>query len=148
MLRWLTVCGLFSHNDSTVFGRKILLKRSQREQNEGASVRTPLYTLGFVVSELMPKYGLRSRPRALHNPPQSVLYVCTGCTQSQLISLIVSIYGGAPEVYEILHCQPSTSKKELERFISPSRHALHKKTPSTYLLLEVNLLPSDLQEVW
>ena len=129
------------------FDHQILLDRSRREQEEGASIRTPLHTLGFIISEMLPKYGLRSRPRAIHNVPQSVLYACTDCTQYQLISLIVSIYRGAPEVYEILHCQPSTSREELSRFINPGRHTVQKKQPSIYLFLEVNLLPCELQEV-
>ena len=62
--------------------------------------------------------------------------------QSQLVRLIVSIYGGLPESFEVFHCQASSTKEELALFLERV-----ERKPLRYLILEVNKLPFRLQEV-
>lgn len=62
--------------------------------------------------------------------------------QSQLIRLIVSIYGGVPESFEVFHCRSSSTKEELSLFLERI-----ERKPLRYLILEVNKLPFGLQEV-
>ena len=62
--------------------------------------------------------------------------------QSQLVRLIVSIYGGVPKSFEVFHCRASSTKEELSLFLERV-----EKKPLRYLILEVNKLPFRLQEV-
>ena len=62
--------------------------------------------------------------------------------QSQLVWLIISIYSGVPESFEVFHCRPTSTEEELSLFLE--RVA---KQPLRYLVLEVNKLPFRLQEV-
>ncbi len=72
-----------------------------------------------------------------------VLHKAPGYNQNQLIRLIVEIYGGPPEAFEVLHCRPTTSEQELKLFIKRiSKHPSRK-----YVILEVNSMPYQLQEV-
>ena len=71
-----------------------------------------------------------------------VLHYCPGYTQAQLIRLIVSIYNGVPEAFEVFHCHPSSTEEDLGLFLK--RVAKH---PLQYLILKVNQLPFKLQEV-
>lgn len=63
-------------------------------------------------------------------------------TQSQLVRLIVSIYSGVPESFEVFHCHSSSTKEELSLFLKRV-----ERKPLKYLILEVNKLPFGLQEV-
>ena len=74
--------------------------------------------------------------------PTQLLHYCPGYSQGQLIRLIVSIYNGVPEAFEVFHCHPASTEEELSRFLK--RVAKH---PLQYLVLEVNRLPFKLQEV-
>jgi len=74
--------------------------------------------------------------------PTQVLHYCPGYSQAQLICLIISIYNGVPEAFEIFRCHPSSTEEELRVFLK--RVAEH---PLQYLILEVNRLPFKLQEV-
>ncbi len=67
-----------------------------------------------------------------------------GFTQSQLLRLIISIYGGVPEAFEVYHCRSTSTEEELRLFMNPKRAT---KRPFQYLILEVNKLPYRLQEV-
>ena len=58
--------------------------------------------------------------------------------------LIISIYGGVPEAFEVFHCRPTTTEEELRLFLNPRRAT---KKPFQYMILEVNRLPYPLQEV-
>ena len=62
--------------------------------------------------------------------------------QSQLVRLIVSIYNGVPESFEVFHCRSSSTKEQLCLFLDRIN-----KHPLKYLVLEVNMLPFRLQEV-
>ena len=74
--------------------------------------------------------------------PTHLLHYCPAYSQDQLIRLIVSIYNGVPEAFEVFHCYPSSTEEELDLFMK--RVAKH---PLQYLILEVNRLPFRLQEV-
>ena len=62
--------------------------------------------------------------------------------QSQLVRLIVGIYGGVPESFEVFNCRALTTQEELGLFLERM-----EKRPLRYLILEVNKLPFRLQEV-
>ena len=74
--------------------------------------------------------------------PSQLLHYCPRYSQAQLIRLIVSIYNGVPEAFEIFHCHPSSTEEELSLFLK--RVAKH---PLQYLILKVNQLPFKMQEV-
>ena len=73
---------------------------------------------------------------------ESDLLVAKNYTQSQLIHLIISVYNGIPEHFEILRCQSTTTEHDLRRFMK--RVLL---LPRLYIIVEVNVLSFDLQEV-
>ena len=62
--------------------------------------------------------------------------------QSQLVRLIINIYGGVPESFEVFQCRGSSTKEELSLFMERV-----ERRPLRYLILEVNQLPFGLQEV-
>ena len=73
-----------------------------------------------------------------------ILHSCPGYSQSQIIRLIIHIYGGVPEAFEVLRCRSNTTKEEIQLFLNPRRAM---KRPFQFLILEVNKLTSQLQEV-
>ncbi len=95
-----------------------------------------------------PKFSHQIRSSSKSGMPEveetpHVLHKTPGYTQNQLIRLIVEIYGGPPEAFEVLHCRPTTSEQDLKLFIK--RISMHPSRK--YLILEVNALPYKLQEV-
>ena len=84
------------------------------------------------------------QPCSVHSFPETtqLLHYCPGYSQTQLIHLIISIYDGVPEAFEVFRCHSSSSKEELSLFMK--RMAKH---PLQYLILEVNQLSFKLQEV-
>ena len=115
---------------------------------------TPMHTVGAFLSSLFKNFELsshslkRRRPSvpSRTNPSQSthILHSCKGYSQGQLLRLIISIYGGVPEAFEVFHCRATTTEEELRLFLNPRRAT---KRPFQYLILEVNRLPYQLQEV-
>ena len=71
-----------------------------------------------------------------------VLHSALDFTQGELIGLVLRIYGGPPEPFELLHCDNYTTEDDVKLFIK--RVCQH---PRRYLVLEVNQLPFQLQEV-
>ena len=71
-----------------------------------------------------------------------LLHFCPGYSQDGLIRVIISLYSGVPESFEVFHCRPTTSEEELNLFLKRAA-----KYPLQYLILEVNKLPYKLQEV-
>ena len=63
--------------------------------------------------------------------------------QQKLIHLIISIYNGIPEHFDILRCCSTTTEHDLNSFM---RRVL--LIPRLYLILEVNRLSFELQEVY
>ena len=71
------------------------------------------------------------------------LYFCPSYTQRRLIQVIISLYSGVPESFEVFRCHPTTSEEELNLFfLRASKYFRH------YVILEVNRLPYKLQEVY
>ena len=71
-----------------------------------------------------------------------LLHFCPGYTQDGLLRVIVGLYNGVPESFEVFHCRPNTTEEELNLFLKRA-----SKHPLQYLILEVNKLPYKLQEV-
>lgn len=78
-------------------------------------------------------------------PPEEkfVLHSALNFTQGELIELVLRIYGGPPEPFELLHCNAFTAEEEVKLFMK--RVYQH---PRQYLVLEFNHLPFQLQEVY
>jgi len=72
----------------------------------------------------------------------NVLHIALDFTHSELVGLILRIYGGPPEPFEALHCKSSTTEEDVKLFMK----RVHRH-PRQYLVLEVNRLPFQLQEV-
>ena len=120
------------------------------EQKEGVKI-TPMHVVGFFLAELFKNLDLsnhslkRRRPSVISSSQSThILHSCSGFTQSQLIRLIISIYGGVPEAFEVFHCRSTTTEEDLRLFLNPKRATKH---PFQYLILEVNKLSYQLQEV-
>lgn len=71
-----------------------------------------------------------------------VLHRLHGCSNAELIQLIITIYDGIPEPFEVFYCQNVPTQKELDLFLERAR-----RFPRQYVMLEVNKLPYPLQEV-
>ncbi len=77
----------------------------------------------------------RDSPHVLHRAPKY--------NQNQLIRLVIGIYGGPPQAFQLLRCHSTTSEQDLRLFIKRIlKHPGHQ-----YVCLEVNCLPHQLQEV-
>ena len=72
----------------------------------------------------------------------NILHSALNFTQGELIGLVLRIYGGPPEPFELLHCNHFTTEDDVKLFMK--RVYQH---PRQYLVLEVNHLPFQLQEV-
>ena len=70
------------------------------------------------------------------------LYSCPTYSQRNFQYLILSIFTDIPEAYQVLRCQATTTEEELNLFLKRT-----EKCYTHYLLLDVNKLPSKLQEV-
>ena len=71
-----------------------------------------------------------------------VLHSCPGFTQKELIPLILNIFGGVPEPFQIFRCQVSSKQEDLDLFLQRAT-----QFSILHLILEVNKLPFHLQEV-
>ena len=79
----------------------------------------------------------------LYSRSMEVLHSALNFSQGELISVIVSIYGGRlPQSYEFFRCHVNTTTHELKLFLT--RAINH---PMTFIILGVDLLPVKLQEV-
>ena len=89
-------------------------------------------------------YPARGRRSLLHSTHSiEVLHSAPRFPQGELISIIVNIYDGRlPQPYEFFRCHENTSLHELKLFLT--RAVNHRLI---FIILEVNLLPIQLQEV-
>ena len=71
-----------------------------------------------------------------------VLHCDRKYTQGQQILMIVAIFNGLPQPFEVLHCSPETTDVEMKHFMK--RASIHCRN---YLVLQVHSLPFKLQEV-
>ena len=74
----------------------------------------------------------------------STLHIALGFTHSQIILLILNIYNGLPEAFEVLHCTAHTTEQDIKLFM---KRVMKTKHARKYLVLEVDVLPFHLQEV-
>ena len=72
----------------------------------------------------------------------AVLHQCHKFSPKQLIVYLVSINKQIPQPYEILHCHSGTTKSDVKLFFQRMEFF-----PRHYYFLEVNRLPTKLQEV-
>ena len=127
---------------------------SQR-QHELIKCQTPMLTISMFLSALLLNHSLPTRIKPVQRPMTSVagrmslslecsqvLHSCPGFTQNELIPMILSIFDGVPEPFQIFRCQSSSTQEELDLFLQRAA-----KFPITHLILEVNKLPFQLQEV-
>lgn len=78
----------------------------------------------------------------LHFQLEHDILIAKQYDQQKLIHLIISIYNGIPEHFDILRCCSTTTEHDLNSFM---RRVL--LVPRIYLILEVNRLSFELQEV-
>ena len=92
-----------------------------------------------------PKGDMLSLPQHHHSVTTfftQPLYLCPNYSQTDLQYLILSIFSGTPEAWQMLRCHSTTTEEELILFLKRAeKHHTH------YLLLDVNKLPFKLQEV-
>ena len=86
----------------------------------------------------------RSRQKAPGSSQLANLFLhsCPEYDQKQLVQLIVNIYKGVPESFEVFHCRPNSTEEQLSLFLKRAESNIRR-----YLVLEVNKLPLKLQEV-
>ena len=117
------------------------------------SGNAPMHVVGEFLGMIFNNHSLPKRcseilswplsiSRHSSSEPTQLLHYCPGYSQAQLIRLIISIYDGVPEAFEVFRCRPSSTEEELGLFLK-----LVTKHPLQYLILEVNQLPFKLQEV-
>lgn len=80
-----------------------------------------------------------SHQRELSQP----LYCCPAYSKTEVVCLIVGLFCGIPESYQVLRCHASTTEEELTLFLKRLR--VHK---AHYLVLNVNKLSFKVQEVY
>ena len=105
----------------------------------------PLETVGvfldaIFLSHVLPASRVQTLPRS--EGSHVVLHKLHGCSNAELIQLIITIYDGVPEPFEVFHCQNVPMQKNLDLFLERAR-----RFPRQYVMVEVNKLPYHLQEV-
>jgi len=70
------------------------------------------------------------------------LFFCPAYSHATHLCLMLEVFSGIPEPYQLLRCQASTSEEELELFVKRAQNEINH-----YLVLDVNKLPFKLQEV-
>ena len=124
-------------------------------QHELMKCQTPMLTISMFLSELLLNHSLPTRIKTARKSTMSVagrmsitpecsqvLHSCPGFTQNELIPLILSIFDGIPEPFQMFRCQSSSTQEELDLFLQRAA-----KFAIPHLILEVNRLPFQLQEV-
>ncbi len=87
--------------------------------------------------------GSRYQMLTSSSPISSTFHSAPGFTQGQLIRLILEVYGGSPNAFQVLRCTPVTVEQDLRLFMKrATQHPMCQ-----YLVLGVNTLPFQLQEV-
>lgn len=124
---------------------------NENRHNITTCLQTPILAVSMLLSALLQNHSLPTRikpvvkklARTSVSPEEShVLHSCPGFTQKELILVILRIFGGVPEPFQIFRCQPSSTQEEISLFLQRSI-----KFPIPHLIIEVNKLPFHLQEV-
>ena len=107
--------------------------------------KSPTEKVGSFLDHLFQILGLE----IMHPPPHSsrfhshaVLHQCHKFSPKQLIMYLVSINEQIPKPYEILRCHSGTTESDVKIFFQRIEFF-----PRHYYVLEVNKIPSKLQEV-
>ena len=116
----------------------------------GKGREAPMHVVGEFLEVMFNNHSLPKRcfsqpcsvSQHFFSEPTQLLHYCPRYSQAQLIQLVVSIFDGVPETFEVFRCHPSSTKEELSLFLQ--RVAKHRLQ---YLILEVNRLPFILEEV-
>ena len=136
------------------YGSMYLLQRCFSQWRAIGGTYNVMEIVGGFLGDLLQNHTLPRRSTRVVRRPSSVsqfpgmsganqfLHHAPKYCQSQLVRLIVSIYGGVPESFEVFHCRSSSTKEELTLFLERV-----ERKPLRYLILEVNRLPFRLQEV-
>lgn len=106
-----------------------------------------LFTLTSKAAIQLPqRYSYSPPPLSINSCKDicSTLHIALGFTQAQIIPLILSIYDGLPEAFEVLHCTTHTTEQDIKLFM---KRVMITKHARKYLVLEVDVLPFHLQEV-
>ena len=118
--------------------------------------KSPMRVVGMFLSVLLQNHALPRRcsvskdktlsfPRHIRNFSNYLaqpLYFCPTYSQTDFLCLILNLFNGIPESYQVLRCQATTTEEELGLFLKRvEQHMAH------YLMLDVNRLPFKLQEV-
>ena len=103
--------------------------------------------VGHFLSILLKDNVLPQRCSTLNVPQHHLvdpqpLYSCLTYSQMDFICLILKIFSGLPESYQVLRCQTTTTMEELSLFEKRVEN-LH----AHFLVLDFNKLPFKLQEV-
>ena len=103
-------------------------------------------TVGEFLDIILENFKTPQRCAKMITPPpyghNMVLHHTPNYRQLQLVQLIISIYNGLPESFQVFHCHSNSTQEELNLFLQRI-----EMVPLTYLILEVNTLPYALQEV-
>ena len=118
---------------------------------------TPMHQVGALLSALFKDSDLStsylkwrrstissSLSCSVSQPSTHILHSCQHLTPNQLVRMILQVFGGVPEPFEVFHCRPTVTEEDLRLFLNPKRAT---KRPFLKLILEVNKLPYQLQEV-
>ena len=132
-----------------------LIKREPHLFMDQGSEYPPMHQVGAFLSALFENSDLSTNSlkrrrttssitRSMSQQSTHILHSCQYFTPGQLSRMIISVFGGVPEPFEVFHCRPTATEEELRLFLNPKRATKH---PFQYLILEVNKLPYQLQEV-
>ena len=146
-----SLAGLYMYWKASCMNVMILQTLLNQCQHELIKCQTPMLTISMFLSALLLNHSLPTRIKPMTSvagrmsiSPEcsQVLHSCPGFTQNELIPMILSIFGGVPEPFQIFRCQSSSTQEELDLFLQRAA-----EFPITHLILEVNKLPFQLQEV-
>ncbi len=102
----------------------------------------------LVVGEFLDNLSQKSLTKEIPGQPQpqlnfaQPLYSFPSYSQLDLLCLVLRIFSGIPEAYQVLHCRTTTTEEELSLFLKRV-----EKHHAVYLVLAVNVLQYKLQEV-
>ena len=113
---------------------------------------TPFYVVGEFLNKIFRDSTLPRRCNSVHPPNRighvlpkksnNILHFCPEYPQAKIIRVIIEIYDGIPESFEVFHCQSTTTEEQLDQFMKKASIYARR-----YLVLDVNTLPYKLQEV-
>ena len=106
--------------------------------------KSPIDAVGNFLQLALPDTEIPNRAGVVmtFSNRSQVLHLCHGYSHDYLIRMLLSIYKGFPESYQVLICRPCLSEEDIHLFLKRILNF-----PSLYVVLQVNSLPIRLQEV-